>query len=170
MMSCPKCCKTDSSDCTDPDCAATLPAVQMVASVRSMRLNVILGSFRNASKETVDGSYDELVEYIDAHIRQQVERATADLHAQLDEAKAQFELLDRQSHALRQAAQPSAVASDLDAIRGALARGYCSPENASKVLDSTLIEAMAVEVAVLRSPAASAELPPLPELPEPDDF
>src|SRR5574343_30842 len=31
-------------------------------------------------------------------------------------------------------------------IRAALARGYCTPENSSKELDSTLIEAMAQEV------------------------
>jgi len=31
-------------------------------------------------------------------------------------------------------------------IRGALARGYCTPENSSKELDSTLLEAMTQEI------------------------
>lgn len=34
-------------------------------------------------------------------------------------------------------------------IRGALARGYCHPNNADKVLDSDLIEAMAAELLTL---------------------
>jgi hypothetical protein len=40
-------------------------------------------------------------------------------------------------------------------VVGALARGYCTPENANKVLDRNLINAMAVEV------VASADLKPL---------
>ncbi len=36
-------------------------------------------------------------------------------------------------------------------IVGALARGYCSKENEKKVLDSELIEAMAIEVEKLLS-------------------
>ena len=44
-------------------------------------------------------------------------------------------------------------------IRGALARGYCSPENQHKVVDPTLIEAMAREIDNLLAayPAVSAE-------------
>ena len=41
-------------------------------------------------------------------------------------------------------------------IRGALARGYCSPANAHKELDATLIEAMATEIAAVE--AAEADL------------
>lgn len=42
-------------------------------------------------------------------------------------------------------------------IRGALARGYCTKENETKVLDPELIEAMAQEVDALLNQALQAQ-------------
>lgn len=56
------------------------------------------------------------------------------------------------------------VGNEEQRLRGALARGYCSPENEHKTVDPTLIEAMVREIVALSSPplreaGAKAEVP-----------
>ena len=51
-----------------------------------------------------------------------------------------------------------------DLIRGAIARGWCSPENAHKEMDVVLAEAIVKEVAVL--PAATPTLSEALKVPE----
>ena len=56
------------------------------------------------------------------------------------------------------APQPPSAPVEVDGLRGAVARGWCAPENAHKVMDPELAEAIVREVAALAQQPATCDM------------